>query len=357
MNARFIFSLAGAAALISVPAYAAKPPVKVEVIVDGDEDEDFFDEPQSATPADPDEAKTAVRENADDAFEQLEGKKPVRVRKGRKTSVEVPAGEAAGGNQQVVNVIVQGKEQQTGQRTPVTGPPSTQAPPVTGPPSTLQAPPAPDNCNCKVGRRHRRPRRRWWNVPNHIERGDVLFSVGGGWSTAGGLFGLQLEGMPTRGLGVHLKFHATGFDGESARDGGSNFLGETWGVGDIDDKLLQGGFAHLVDVGIGWHIFRGSRFDLHPTLSISHFGYSVDLRSLPEQRGGSAFVRFGLGLNYFWRRLFVGVDVGWYPIELVRYEVRQSPNDPEDDELRTRDIDDYFDERRIVGKAHVGIRF
>ena len=333
MNARIFLSLTCAAAVLPAPAFAQKPPVKVEVVVDG-EGEDFFEDDKASSSQN---SVRSVRDRSDDMFNEIDGGNGVRVRTG-------PAkAETEDGNKstQVVNVIVQGQKQQSANTAPTTN----------------QAPPAPDaNCNCVVKRRRRGA---WWRRPSHVQRGNVMLSASGAFSNAGGFGGLRFEGMPSSQLGIQLKVHLSGFDDEDLNDRDSDIPilsnGEDWGIGGLDNRLVEGGFMHLTDLGIAWHIFNKSRFDLHPTLAISHFGYSIDVKNGPALQGGSALVRLGMGLNWHWGRIFSGFDFGWYPLELVRYELVE--NDAGDREGRSIDINDRFNEKRYTASAHVGIRF
>ena len=374
MKARSILLLACAAVVLPAAVFAQKPPVKVEIIVEGDdEDEDFFREEKSD--------KEGVRKRADGVFDELETEDGVKVRTIRKRSKSGADNDNSA--TQVVNVIVSGSNQKqktepktdskAENKTTIPAVPAAPAAPVApapaapvaaSGPATTQAPPAPD-CNCeqpiKVKRRRKRRRRgRYWRVPSHVQRGDVMLAPTGGWGTAGGLIGLKLEGMASRSVGIQFRFQLTGFDSYDIREEGrdlNNFLtNEEWGVPQLDLGNVRRGFAHVTDLALAWHWFRKSRFDFHPTIGVSHFGYDVDLREGPSVQGGSAFLRLGLGLNWHWRRVFFGVDVGWYPYELIRYELR--PDDDGDGRsAETVEVDDRYNSKRVISSAHVGFRF
>ncbi|MEO1336010.1 MAG: hypothetical protein AAFV29_10215, partial [Myxococcota bacterium] len=128
MNARILLSIGCAAAVFPNMAFASKPPVKVEVIVDGDE-EDFFDEKPHASP------KDGVRGRAQEMFDDLEAAEGVKVKTKRKKSSD--------GATQVVNVIVQGAGGASKADAP-TAPPAPPAPPNSqpAPPNSPPAPPA-----------------------------------------------------------------------------------------------------------------------------------------------------------------------------------------------------------------------
>ena len=381
MNARSILTLACAAAVFPATAFAQKPPAKVEIIIEDDQEEDFFD--------DEDPKSKKVRERADGLQEEIETQEGVKIRTTRKKSRK--GGENDNSATQVVNVIVQGSNQkqkaepqatqapaaaavqQQSQATPApvapapapTAPapvPSAPAPAVPPPTAnaTSQPPPAPDDCNCtvkEIRRKRRRKRRAYWKVPSHVRRGNVLLSMQGGWSSAGGLIGGKIEGMASNSTGIQLRFQATGFDrDEHFREGFDNFLGnEEWGVPQVDPSQVERGFAHITDLNFAWHLFNRSRFDLHPTFGVAHFGYHVDLRRQASLQGGSVLLRFGLGLNWHWRRLFAGVDLGWYPYEVLRYEVVEQRDGDRD--ARDVEIDDRWDSRRLITSGHIGFRF
>ena len=372
MNARCIFSLACAAVVFPAPVFAQKPPVKVEVIVEDDDEEDFFDEkPASSEDAD------GVRDRAEGLQEEIETAEGVKIKTTRRRTKS--KGENDNSATQVVNVIVSGSTQKQKadpkttqapaaaavQQQSTTGEsaPAAPKPPVAPAPkanATNTPPPAPNDCNCTVKerRRRRRKRRAYWRVPSHVQRGDVMLSTQGAWGSAGGFFGLKLEGMAGRVVGIQLRFQATGYDQDDyyRKDGPDNFLTNAeWGLPELNARDVRRAFGHLTDLNFAFHFFNKSRFDLHPTLGISHFGYDVDLREGPNLTGGSLYLKAGLGLNWHWRRLFIGVDVSWYPYEILRYAL--VPDEDGDREAEDVEVDDNFDERRIVTSAHVGFRF
>ena len=347
MNARLVLQLAALVVLCPTPALASKPPVHVEVIVDGDEEEDFFDEapPARGKKRSPANVKT-VRGRAQDAFDELDG---VRVRTQKGTSQD---GENT--NTQVVNVVIQGNNP----RAEAEAAPAAQKPAVAvSVPPAAQATATSEDCDCEEPIP---PKISWWRrTPRYADKGDVLLSMGGAWSSAGGMFGAHFEGLPNRHLGVFVKLHVTGFEqGDLLDEDGrfTNFLTNgNWGIQNIDPADISRGFAHITDLGIAWHIFGQEQFEINPTVAISHFGYDIDMQSGDPLRGGSVLLRVGLAANYYWRRFFVGFDVGWYPVELVRYELLEDQDG--EWEPNSLDIDDRFNEGRFISSAHIGLKF
>ena len=68
-----------------------------------------------------------------------------------------------------------------------------------------------------------------------------------------------------------------------------------------------------------------------------------------EERGGSALIRTGVGAQIFWKALFFGAEVSWYPIELLRMK-------GDGRVFEVESIGDRFDPRRATFVAHVGVR-
>ncbi|MEM7675535.1 MAG: hypothetical protein AAF449_05980 [Myxococcota bacterium] len=349
MNARILLSIGCAAAVFPNMAFASKPPVKVEVIVDGDE-EDFFDQKPPA----PD----GVRGRAQEAFDELEATEGVKVKTQRKKTSD--------GATQVVNVIVQGagrtSQAQSAPADPAPADPPTsaaKAPPVPAvplpPAAQVNGAPPPPDCDCEEPPR----RRSWWRrVPSHVQKGDLLVSTGGGWGSAGGLFGVRVEHMTSQRWGLFLRFAGTGLEQDEIRGDAeqSNFLTRAeWGVPAVDPAQIENAFGYIGDFGAAWHWFPNGRFDFFPTFGVSHFGYDLDLRSAPSVKGGSVLVRAGFGFNYHWRRLFAGFDFAWYPYEIARYELVQ--NEDGDREAQSVDVEDRFNGRRFISTAHIGLRF
>ena len=357
MNARFLFPLICAAVALTAPAFAKKPPVTVEVIVEGEDDEDFFDEDRSKA-AKPGSKDKSVRGRSDKLFEELEEKEGVRVRTRRGQADAKADGSSS---TQVVNVIVQGAGAQSTQKEP---PPASEATPAPASESPVisagpgGAPPAPtaaeEDCDCGVVGE---TPVNWWDRPKFARRGDVLLSMSGGWSSAGGMLGLRLEGMATDRIGLQLRFVGTGFNRSDLNDDDQKvFLSSPeWGVGEIDQASVTRGFGHITDLALALHLFKHARFDLYPTIGISHFGYDIDLKSGPSRQGGSGLVRLGIGFNYHWRRMFAGFDFGWYPYEFVRYELVEDADG--DRNAETIDVEDRFNSRRYVSSVHFGFKF
>ncbi len=354
MNARILITLACSGAVLPTAAVASPPPVKVEVIVDGDDEGDFFDEStESGRSA---RSKTgAASDRSAGMFEELDGQESgVRVRTVKPPKSTDGANENT--STQVVNVIVQGRDEKN------TAPAAEPEKPAPAPEAAAvaEAPAAPavmpaDDCNCSVEADGRLGW--WWGVPNHIQEGDVLLSVSGGWGSAGGMGGLRLEGLLTSRVGLQLNLRGTGFSQQEVQDEDDRTVlsGDEWGLGDIDPNSVNHGFAHMVDLGFSWHMFRKSRLDVFPSLGVGHFGYNIDLRDAPNAQGGSVLLKVGIGFNYHWRRFFFGFDFSWYPYEMLRYQIVE---DEEGDRgAESVDVEDRFNEKRFISSAFVGLRF
>ncbi|MEO1337317.1 MAG: hypothetical protein AAFV29_16865, partial [Myxococcota bacterium] len=230
------------------------------------------------------------------------------------------------------------------------------APPAPMPPMMQVGAPPPPDCDCDEPRRSGG----WWRrASNHVEKGDLLVSMGGGWGTAGGLFGVRLEHMTSQRWGLFLRFAGSGLQKDEltgGEDNRPNFLTRAeWGVPMVDPSEIDNAVGYIADVGTAWHWFPNSRFDFFPTIGVSHFGYGLDLKSGPSLRGGSVLMRAGFGFNYHWRRLFAGFDFAWYPYEIVRYELQQ--NEDGDREPQSVEVDDRFNGKRFISTAHIGLRF
>lgn len=233
------------------------------------------------------------------------------------------------------------------QVTPRPWPPAPSAMPQLRPPTPV----AESQAGC-------RSRCSWWQRPSHVSEGDLMLSVVGGGFAGGGYGGLGIEGMASDQIGIRLMVRGAAFDGEDVGDGSGNnwnfFEAGRWGITeDITSENLIDGFAHLVDLDVTFHLFRRTRFDLYTSLGLSHFGYSLALDKY-TLRGGSGFSKLGGGLNFHWRRFFAGADFGWYPYELIRYEIFR--NEDGDYEADTLGIEDRYEPSRYTAVLRFGIR-
>jgi hypothetical protein len=333
-------------------AGAESPPVEVQVVVDGGED-DFFKRASTKTSSAP--------------------------------KVSVSAGSPKTGDQvstQVVNVVVGGPSARAGAADPeaelaadmeeararIRAARAGQA----APPAEQPAPPAREPAEADQGAEARGPhedglwrgpmafwKRNWDRAPG-LEKGDVLLRVLGGKSPAGGYGGLGLEYLATEHLGLTVSGFWEGLSGEQAFDSGGwkgwDFArGDRWAnpTGLSQGQLERGG-AYMVEVGANAHLRAWRHFDLYASLGVSHFGYLFDQRE-GRQLGGGVYGRVGVGFNWFWRAAFVGLDAGWYPVEAFRYEVRRQEDGS--DLVAFEQRKDPFDPRRFVMSGHVGLRF
>lgn len=120
------------------------------------------------------------------------------------------------------------------------------------------------------------------------------------------------------------------------------------------DRSVERAVLHQEEVAFQLHLDAGHGFELSPSVGLAHFGYWSRSREGDTDRGGSAFLRAGLIARWFYKRFFVGVDAGWCPVELVRYELVPGRRD---DELRAErlPVRDAFDARRVTAALQVGL--
>ncbi len=361
----------------------AGPPVKVEVVVD--DDEDFFTQKKPAPKSKTDE----VRQHADEMFDDLS-----REEAKHKND-----------NTQVVNVVVvDGKKEQT----------QVETPPVVAAPATPETPVVPDAPLTRAERRLARLRERqerrleklrlrqeklrlrneelsmredlrcqtsehlsWWNRPSHAERGDVLVHGIGSFNGQGvfGGFGAEFMASDMMGIRTGVMFQGLNHD-DSPHRSGPNFNLDRGGVwantNSVDYRNLEAGHAHLIDASLALHVIPRSRFDIFPTVGFGYMGYDLKYADGVE-KGGAGYLRLGAGFNIVIKRLYAGMDFGWYPVEVFHHGTSASPaqsaralipgKDPPQSREPVAGSDEgdegpsRFNAKRMTLTAHVGFRF
>ena len=382
----------------SASTVMAGPPVKVEVVVE-DED-DFFEEKKAKPKTKTDE----VREHANEMFDELE--KEEQKHKNDNTNV-------------VNVVVVDGEKKQ--EETQIETPETPDVPPVV-------------EYEHEHGRHHRHrltreERRRlrheermarlrekeerrmqklrlreeklrlrhqelqmrqdlrcqkleyrgWWNRPSWAEGGDFLLHGVLGFNGQGAFGGIGGEFFATDVLGIRAQaqFMRLGHDDDPGFTG-PNFNvnhGGVWAnANDVDYRNLRSGHTHLLDAMLAVHVIPESRFDLFPTVGFSYMGYGFNYGDEDRnEKGGAGYLRVGAGFNIVVKRFYAGLDFGWYPVEIFhhgtdRRDVAQLNASllPDDGEDRDRDNDDAdddgdgrgrFNAKRMTLTAHLGIRF
>lgn len=191
----------------------------------------------------------------------------------------------------------------------------------------------------------------FWHKPTGVRQGDLLLSWNGGFGAGGGFGGGAAEYMFGERFGLRVMglFDALGnksdFHGKMS---GWDFTGGAWGLGASAFRGSPSGFVGLVEPNLTYHFRPGERLDVFASAGVSAFMYRVD-----EARGGSALLRTSIGAQWFWKALFVGAEVGWYPVEIARVVGRREAG------VDIYNVDrppEAFDARRATLVAHVGLR-
>lgn len=191
----------------------------------------------------------------------------------------------------------------------------------------------------------------FWHKPTGVRQGDFLLTWHGGFGAGGGFGGGAAEWMFGERFGLRLSgtFDGIGPDSEfHGKVSGWDFTSGAWGVSRSAFGVSTQGFVGLVEPAVTYHFRPGERFDVYASAGVSAFAYRLD-----EARGGSALVRTGVGAQWFWRAIFVGAELGWYPIELARVTGRREGNV---EIFRVDRAEEPFDARRATFIAHVGVR-
>lgn len=318
-------------------AWAAAPPVEVEVVVDGDDD-DFFQAPAK---------KGAVKAAADRAQDELASEERARA--------SAPAeGANVNTNTQVVKVVVVGGEQKAEAKA---APVVAEVEPVAAPPPATPVPPPPAPGPPAGGARTERD---WWDADSFVKEHEFLIAGLGGGHAGGGFAGLTGEGLATDQLGLRLSGLATGFTGDMVGVGrfSGNFdvlKGGVWAnQRPISRTNLQEGLAYLFDGSLVFHVIPRSMIDPYFTAGLALYGYEMHFDDRTD-RGGAGYTRLGAGCNVHFSRFFAGLDFGWYPVELFRYTLVDRGR--EDFDLQEAKIDDRFVAERYVASIHAGLRF
>lgn len=389
----------------AVSTGAAAPPVKVEVVIDEEDQEDFFVE-EASTP------KTKVqqiKEHADALFDELEQEE---IAHGKRAPIAGKDGQQK--SNQVVNVIVMGEKQKAG--TPDTpAVPDTPDRPLTkrelrllerkqrleerrkiremkrkAKLERIRAKLAYKREKLKIKREklalkeeHRAMKlehRGWWNRPSWASQGDLLIHGQAGLNGLGVFGGVGAEYMASNVFG--LRFGATFAHvdgGDAGDDAGPNFdfsEGGVWANQQGVDDSLESGRAQLIDTSLAFHVIPQSRFDIYPSVGFGYMGYQFDYDDHRE-KGGAGYLRVGAGFNIVIKRFYGGLDFGWYPYELFRHgggdAVARSEAGLRSSNFATNDGSNdggspapasvreegggRFDPQRMMLTAHVGLRF
>lgn len=198
----------------------------------------------------------------------------------------------------------------------------------------------------------------WWDRSNRLQTGDVMFLYSLGTHPGGAYHGLGFEGLFSDRAGLKLTVHADYFDrSHSDRDLSSTQLGFFTRHRDAgsDAPRLERAFQHKEELSVTIHARSHGSIDLYTAFGFSHVGYDLRSGDLNE-RGGSAYLRAGIGLNWFFRRFFIGADLGWYPLEIFRYAIeRTGPRNT--DEVRWKDVSSPYDAGRLTFAGHTGLSF
>src|SRR5439155_22522277 len=101
--------------------------------------------------------------------------------------------------------------------------------------------------------------------------------------------------------------------------GGADFLPNGPNTPQIDLSHVQpGSSTYLIDAALAYHWY-GEHFDFYLSAGPSHFGYDL-MTEDSHVRGGVGYLRGGAGLAlHFLRHFVVGIEAGWYPLELFHY--------------------------------------
>ena len=249
-------------------------------------------------------------------------------------------------NKQTVNIHVHTQDEpEEPQPGPEANPPGQPIPKTKPKPKAQPKPPKFHRCGYRSSR--------WYNRRNYVAQGDFMVQVQGGLHDGGGFFGMGIEGMLADEVSVRFGGYLNRFDGDDLIGGGANwdfFDSPHWGTGGVNRNTLERGMGHLLDLSLAFHPLRKSRLDLSPSIGLSHFGYDLRYPTF-RNRGGSGLMRLGLAANYHFRWLYVGMDFGWYPVELFRYRIE------DDGDARGVEIERRLDPRRFTMTAQLGVRF
>lgn len=195
------------------------------------------------------------------------------------------------------------------------------------------------------------PGPRFWHKPAGVHQGDVLLSFRGGPGAGGGFGGGSAEWMVGERLGLRVMGLVDGLDGDSDFHGkvsGWDFTHPAWGADFNTYGAQPHGFVALAEPNLTYHFRPGERLDVFASAGVSAFVYRLD-----AARGGSLLARTSIGAQWFWRALFVGAELGWYPVEIAKVEGRSENGR---DVYSVRAPDEAFDGRRATFVAHVGLR-
>lgn len=300
---RTLLILLGGLCLCLAPTAVAGPPVRVDVLVDEAED-DFF---RAAPPGEPRAASSTSKG---------EGQSQV--------------------NTQVVNVNVYEQAPSQPDRAAPTPPPE-------------PTPPAGEE---ELTPRVEQKVESWWRVPSHARAGDVLVAPRVGYPMSG----LGLEVMLSDRWALQLNVAGKRLEGAEADEDALGGLGG-FGVPQLLPGTRSSGFAHAQDLSVAFHFLPRSRWDLYASAGLGHVGYRLRAEGADPVTGGSGYGRLGAGLAYHYRRFFVGIDLGWYPLEVLRYRIDEGERSAQAIPPGDRGEWVALDARRVMGSWRFGLRF
>lgn len=169
--------------------------------------------------------------------------------------------------------------------------------------------------------------------------------------------GLGIEGYVTDLVGLHLDVSFSGLDLDDEETvPGALIEKNNFHLPGVRNEELTGGLFYWVDMGSRFHLLERSPLDFHLGVGLSWFGYHLDGNGRSDLAGGSLLGRLSTGLRWHWHRLSVGVEAGWYPVELGRLAVEPTPSG----NRYTFDIVDYeerFKLDRFSVAWRVGFQF
>lgn len=187
----------------------------------------------------------------------------------------------------------------------------------------------------------------WWRS-RAPERGSVLLTARKGSFIGGGL-----EVYPSDRWSLYLDAGFSGLDeNREASDAAGQVGFDIPGVasGDAQDAL-----TYVIDAGKRVHLFRKRSFDVYLSMGLSWFGYDLENVKGLRVSGGSVLARMGPGLRWHFGRFSAGVDLGWYPIEILRFQNDLAPGSGEG--FRELEIPDRLQWDRFTASFRSGFRF
>ncbi|MEO1234199.1 MAG: hypothetical protein AAFZ18_35425 [Myxococcota bacterium] len=189
--------------------------------------------------------------------------------------------------------------------------------------------------------------RSWWRsyAP---ERGSVVLTA-----RKGGFVGGGLEVYPSDRWSLYLDAGFAGLDDE--REAGAPAGRANFDIPGVATEDASDAVTYIIDAGKRVHLFKRRSFDLYLGMGVSWFGYDLKNEKNLTVSGGSLLARFGPGARWHFGRFSAGVDVGWYPFELLRFRNDLAPGSG--DGFREVPIESRFEGDRFTVSFRSGFRF